>query len=51
MLKSMDMGNTLEQISEKRTKMIHSDIKDPLSRDILVIILLFRFYQLKLILV
>jgi hypothetical protein len=49
MLKSMDMSNTLEQINEKRTQMVHSDIKDSLSRDILVIHKLFRFSQLKLI--
>lgn len=40
LLKSMDMGNTLEQINEKRTKMVHADIKDSLSRDILVCLFL-----------
>ena len=47
MMKSIDMGNTLEQIYEKRTQMVHANIKDSLSRDILVTVLLFRFFPRK----
>ena len=36
MLRSIDMGHTLEELNERKTQMIQADITDSLSRDILV---------------
>jgi hypothetical protein len=37
MMKSIDKGNTLEDLAEKKNLMIYADINDKLRRDILVI--------------
>ena len=46
LMKTLDKGNDINKLLEKRTMMVQADLNDKLQRDVLVIILLSRFRQL-----
>ncbi len=42
LMKTLDKGNDINRLLEKRTMMVQADLNDKLQRDILVLIKLFR---------
>ena len=51
LIKTLDKGNDINRLLEKRTMMVQADLNDKLQRDILVSIGLFRSTQHRLTLV
>lgn len=49
-MKTIDKGNDMNKLLEKRTMMVQADLNDKLQRDVLVQLYLYRLIQLKLIL-
>lgn len=49
-MRTIDKGNDINKLLERRTMMVQADLNDKLQRDVLVQLTLFRLTQLKLIL-
>lgn len=47
LIKTLDKGNDINKLLEKRTMMVQADLNDKLQRDVLVNPSLFRLIQLK----